>query len=199
MVPQTPRERREQFEDDARFLKSWFERPLLTGAVTPSGKLLARVMASYVDPRSSGPIIEIGPGTGPVTEALIRRGIGEERLVLVEFNPRFCELLQQRFPRATVVCGDAYRIKDTLRGLLEMPCAATVSSLPLLTKPMEMRLALLQEAHDLMRPSAPFVQFTYAMVPPIPAKAAGTGYTMSRSNQIWLNLPPARVWVYRRT
>lgn len=199
MVPQTPRERREQFEDDARFLKSWFERPLLTGAVTPSGKLLARVMASYVDPRSSGPIIEIGPGTGPVTEALIRRGIGEERLVLVEFNPRFCELLQQRFPRATVVCGDAYRIKDTLRGLLEVPCAATVSSLPLLTKPMEMRLALLQEAHDLMRPSAPFVQFTYAMVPPIPAKAAGTGYTMSRSNQIWLNLPPARVWVYRRT
>ena len=69
------------------FLRSWLERPLLTGAVTPSGKMLARTMASYVDPRMPGPVIELGPGTGPVTDALIRRGVAQDRLVLVEFNP----------------------------------------------------------------------------------------------------------------
>ena len=74
----------DRFEDEARFLRSWFERPLVTGAVTPSGRMLARTMASYVDPRVPGPIIELGPGTGPVTDALIRRGVAQDRLVLVE-------------------------------------------------------------------------------------------------------------------
>ena len=190
--------RRDGLEDEARFLRSWIERPLVTGAVSPSGKMLARTMAAYVDPRASGPVIELGPGTGPVTEALIRRGIEPERLILVEFNPGFCRLLRERFPKVTVVQGDAYRIRDTLKGLVEVPCSATVSSLPLFTKPLEQRIELLQGAHDLMRPGAPFVQFTYAVVPPIPARCEAGSYTASRSNQVWLNLPPARVWVYRR-
>ncbi len=192
------RERREVLEDDARFLRSWFERPLVTGSVTPSGRMLARTMASYVDPRSEGPIVELGPGTGPVTEALIRRGIDEDRLVLVEFNPDFCRLLRSRFPRATVVPGDAYDIRRTLGTMLEAPGAATISSLPLFTKPLEQRLDLLNAAHDLMHPGAPFVQFTYAVVPPIPARCEAGSYTASPSNRVWLNLPPARVWVYRR-
>lgn len=192
------REQREPLPDEARFLRSWFERPLVTGAVTPSGKMLARTMASYADPAVPGPVIELGPGTGPVTEALIRRGFEQERLVLVEFNPDFCALLRRRFPRTTVICGDAYRIRDTLGSLAGASCAATISSLPLFTKPLEQRLQLLEEAHNLMRPGAPFVQFTYAVVPPIPAKCEAGSYTASRSNRVWLNLPPARVWVYRR-
>ncbi|GJE28848.1 class I SAM-dependent methyltransferase [Methylobacterium organophilum] len=192
------RVRRDPLEDEARFLRSWFERPLVTGAVTPSGRMLARTMASYVDPRVPGPVIELGPGTGPVTEALIRRGVEPERLILVEFNPDFCELLRRRFPGVTVVRGDAYRIRDSLGSLLAEPCAATISSLPLFTKPLEQRLDLLQTAHDVMHPNAPFVQFTYALAPPIPAKCEAGSYTASRSNKVWLNLPPARVWVYRR-
>jgi phosphatidylethanolamine/phosphatidyl-N-methylethanolamine N-methyltransferase len=47
-----------------------------------------------------------------------------------------------------------------------------------------------------MHPNAPFIQFTYAMVPPIPARSQR--YTARPSNRVWLNLPPARVWVYRR-
>ncbi|GBU17395.1 MULTISPECIES: phospholipid methyltransferase [Methylobacterium] len=193
-----PKDGRKVRDDEARFLKSWLERPLVTGAVTPSGRLLARTMASYVDPRRDGPIIELGPGTGPVTEAMIRRGVEEDRLVLVEFNPDFCALLRRRFPRATVVPGDAYDIRRTVGSLLGEPAAATVSSLPLFTKPLEQRLDLLNAAHDLMSPGAPFVQFTYAVVPPIPARCAQGSYTASGSNRVWLNLPPARVWVYRR-
>lgn len=192
------RERKDPLEDEARFLRSWFERPLVTGAVTPSGRMLARTMAAYADPNVSGSVIELGPGTGPVTEALIRRGFDQDRLVLVEFNPDFCTLLRRRFTGVTVICGDAYRIRETLRDKLGGPCAATISSLPLFTKPLEQRFELLQGAHDLMHPGAPFVQFTYAVVPPIPAKCEAGSYTASRSNRVWLNLPPARVWVYRR-
>jgi phosphatidylethanolamine/phosphatidyl-N-methylethanolamine N-methyltransferase len=187
---------KDRFEDETRFLRSWLERPLLTGAVTPSGKMLARTMASYVDPRVPGPVIELGPGTGPVTDALIRRGIAQDRLVLVEFNPEFCKLLKRRFPKATIVQGDAYDLRETLSGVLSDPAAATVSSLPLFTKPMEKRLDLMLAAQDMMHAGAPFIQFTYAVVPPIPARSQH--YTARPSNRVWLNLPPARVWVYRR-
>lgn len=186
---------RDRFDDEARFLRSWLERPLVTGAVTPSSKMLARTMASYVDPRMPGPVIELGPGTGPVTDALVRRGVAQDRLVLVEYNPDFCKLLKRRFPKATIIQGDAYNIEDSVGPFIAEPGAATVSSLPLFTKPMEQRRELLKAAQTLMRPGAPFVQFTYAIVPPIPPNAGE--YTASGSNRVWLNLPPARVWVYR--
>ena len=68
-----------RFDDEVRFIRSWIERPLSTGAVTPSGKNLARTMARYVDPNSSGPVVELGPGTGPVTEALVEAGVDPAR------------------------------------------------------------------------------------------------------------------------
>jgi phosphatidylethanolamine/phosphatidyl-N-methylethanolamine N-methyltransferase len=72
-----------RFDDEVHFLKSWIEKPLATGAVMPSGRILARTMARYVDPTQNGPVIELGPGTGPVTEALVRHGVEPRRLVLV--------------------------------------------------------------------------------------------------------------------
>jgi phosphatidylethanolamine/phosphatidyl-N-methylethanolamine N-methyltransferase len=186
-----------RLDDEVRFIRSWLERPLSTGAVTPSGRVLARTMARYVDPSLPGPVVELGPGTGPVTEALVAEGIAPERLVLVEFNATFCQLLRARFPGATVVQGDAYGLRRLLGGLLQQPAAAIVSGLPLFTKPVRMRLRLFREALELLRPEAPFLQFTYAVVPPIPKRLAGV--RAQASERIWKNVPPARVWVYRKS
>src|SRR5450432_30828 len=182
-------------DDEMQFIRSWIEKPLSTGAVMPSSKALARTMASYVDPQSSGPVIELGPGTGPVTEALVQHGVDPKRLVLVEFNPDFCRLLRTRYPAATVVQGDAYRLRRLLEALMKEPAAAMVSGLPLVTKPLRTRLRLISDAMGLLAPGAPFIQFTYAMVPPIPKGLSGI--KTESSELIWMNLPPARVWVYR--
>jgi len=181
--------------DEVRFLQSWLQNPLRTGAVSPSGRALARTMANYVDPNEDGPVIELGPGTGPVTAALVKRGIAEERLVLIEYNPEFCTLLKSRFPRAMVVQGDAYAMQATLDGVVEAPAVAVVSSLPLFTRPVEERNALLDQAFGMSRPRAPFIQFTYAVVSPMPLEPAR--FDAHVSPRIWANLPPARVWVYR--
>src|SRR5438105_915038 len=93
----------ERIADEARFFKSWLDNPGIAGAVSPSGRFLARMMARYVDPRKAGPIVELGPGTGAITEALLARGIAPGRLFLVEFDPSFCELLTRRFARAHVI------------------------------------------------------------------------------------------------
>ena len=185
-----------KIDDDARFLKTWFDKPLVTGAVSPSSKALARKMAGYVEPESMGPVVELGPGTGPVTDALIARGIAEERLVLVEYNPEFCTLLAKRYPRATIVQGDAYALETVVAPHLKKPAAAVVSSLPLFTKPEKLRLALLDRAFGLMSPGAPFIQFTYATVSPLPRK--GANFEAHVSPRVWKNLPPACMWVYRR-
>ena len=185
-----------RIDDEFRFFRNWMEKPLSMGAVTPSGKALARTMAEYVDPNSDGPIIELGPGTGPVTEALVARGVDPARLVLVEFDPTFCRLLRKRYPQATVVQGDAYRLRTLLTSILRQPAAAVVSGLPLFTKPLRMRLRLLQEAFGLMGAGAPFVQFTYAAVSPIPRRLDRV--RSQASERIWTNIPPARVWVYRK-
>ena len=184
-----------RLDDEMQFIRSWIETPLSTGAVMPSSKALARTMARYVDAEASGPVIELGPGTGPVTEALVEHGIDQSRLILVEFNPDFCRLLRTRYPEATVVQGDAYRLRRIVEVYVGEPAAAVVSGLPLLTKPLRTRLRLMADAMGLLAPGAPFVQFTYAMVPPIPK--ALSGIRVVASELIWLNLPPARVWVYR--
>ena len=92
--------------------------------------------------------------------------------------------------------GDAYVFRRLLGGLLQQPAAAFVSGLPLVTKPINMRLQLLREALELLRPGAPFIQFTYAVMPPIPKKLAGV--RAEASERIWKNMPPARVWIYRK-
>ena len=184
-----------RLDDEVQFIRSWIEKPLSTGAVMPSSRVLARAMARYVDPQADGPVIELGPGTGPVTQALVRQGIDPARLILVEFNPDFCRLLRSRYPQATVVQGDAYRLRRLLETYVAEPAAAIVSGLPLVTKPLRTRLRLISDAMTLLATGAPFVQFTYAMLPPIPKELSGV--RAEASELIWMNLPPARVWVYR--
>jgi phosphatidylethanolamine/phosphatidyl-N-methylethanolamine N-methyltransferase len=184
-----------RLDDEVQFIRSWIEKPLSTGAVMPSSRVLARAMARYVDPQAAGPVIELGPGTGPVTQALVKQGVDPARLILVEFNPDFCRLLRSRYPQATVVQGDAYRLRRLLETYVDEPAAAIVSGLPLVTKPLRTRLRLISDAMTLLAPGAPFVQFTYAMLPPIPKELSGV--RAEASELIWMNLPPARVWVYR--
>ena len=189
--------KKHRLDDEVRFIRSWLEKPLETGAVAPSGKILARTMASYVDPNVTGPVIELGPGTGPVTEALVAQGVDPARLVLVEYNPMFCRLLRTRYPAATVVQGDAYGLKRALGKVIsQRTAAAVVSGLPIVTKSVRTRMRLINEALGFLSPGAPFIQFTYAVVPLLPRAIAGV--RAEASERIWLNLPPARVWIYRR-
>jgi phosphatidylethanolamine/phosphatidyl-N-methylethanolamine N-methyltransferase len=185
-----------RLDDEVRFLRSWIEKPLHMGAVMPSGRVLARTMAQYVDVKSTGPVVELGPGTGAITNALIEHGVDQQRLVLVEYNPSFCALLRDRYPQAKVVQGDAYALRDSLLDALTGPASAVVSGLPLVTKPMLKRLKLIREAFLALAPGAPFVQFTYSVAPPIPKSLPGV--STEASERIWMNIPPARVWVYRK-
>lgn len=181
--------------DGVKFLSSWLKNPKNVGAIAPSGPVLSRGMAAIVDPSVEGPIVELGPGTGPVTAALLERGIDPKRLVLVEYDKDFCVALRGKYPGVKVIEGDAFTLDETLNGHASFPLAAIVSSLPLLNFAPEQRQKLIETSMKLLRPRAPFIQFTYGANSPLPVQSPL--YETSASRRIWWNLPPARVWTYR--
>lgn len=186
--------------DEFRFFRSWVESPLKTGAVSPSGPLLAKRMASFAEPAPGARFVELGPGTGAVTKALFERGISQQNLLSVEYSAEFCALLRKRYPGLTVVQGDAYAIKDLIEngdraGFVKGKLDGIISSLPLFTRPEGERRHLLTDVLELLKPGAPFIQFSYALVPPV--KADPARFSLSKTDWVWKNLPPARVWIYR--
>jgi len=185
------------FNDKTRFLKTLIGSPRLTGAVSPSGRRLAQAMARAIGPVRQGLVIELGPGTGPVTKALLESGVAPTDLLLVEYDRGFCSLLAARFPGVRIVQGDAYALSETLGGLIDRPVRAVVSSLPLLNQKREVRSILFADAFALMRSDGVFVQFTYGLGSPIPASDCAGRFAARASAPIWRNLPPARVWTYR--
>ncbi len=196
-----PHSQKSSLADSARFIKQWIENPRLIGAVSPSGPALAKCMASFVDLSREGLIVELGPGTGPVTKALLARGVAPQRLVLVEYEHRFCAMLGERYPGVTIVQGDAYGLEKTLSGRIDAKVSTVVSSLPLLVRPERDRVELLHQAFKLMGDEGLFIQFTYGLAKsPMPLHAHGVSgaYTGKGSAPILLNIPPARVWRYRK-
>jgi phosphatidylethanolamine/phosphatidyl-N-methylethanolamine N-methyltransferase len=188
--------RRQDILDEFRFLREWIGNPLRIGAVSPSSRWLARAMAAEVDQSRDGPVVELGPGTGAFTKALIEAGIAPERLVLIEYNPDFCRLLGERFPGVRIINGDAYALTGHLEALGIDEVGAVVTGLPLLSRPMARRVEMVEACMAAGRPGMPMVQFTYGPAAPVPATPGR--FNVRRGRRVLFNLPPATVWVYSR-
>jgi phosphatidylethanolamine/phosphatidyl-N-methylethanolamine N-methyltransferase len=170
-------------------------RPKNIGAIAPSSRGLARAMARQIDPDRPGPVLELGPGTGVITEAILARGITPGRLTLVEYDHDMAGFLAGRFEGVDVINGDAFDLSRTLGPKAGQSFSAIVSGLPLLNVPLARRQRYLEGVCRLLSPGAPFIQFSYGVQPPV---MPPPGYSIMRAALIWANLPPARVWVYRK-
>lgn len=178
--------------DQLKFFERLVADPGHVGAIAPSSKRLARAMAAEADP-ARGQVLELGPGTGVVTEALIARGFAPEKITAVEFDEHFAMELRSRLPGVNVISGDAFDLARMMGGAR---FAAIASSLPLLNFPLERRRALIADLLGRLGPGAPYMQFSYGLSPPV---APPLGTCVRLAALVWLNLPPARVWVYTRT
>lgn len=196
MNHETVTDRQGWLSDEMRFLRTWLAKPRIVGAIAPSGRALARAMAAAADVSAPGLVLELGPGTGVVTEALIARGIAPERIVAVEYDPGFCAHLRRRFPGVTVIEGDAFAVDKALPPDKRGPFSAVISSLPLVLSPPAERRRLVEDMLARLPPNGTYIQFSYSPKPPVPAVPG----VFSAGHGPWIvnNLPPARVWTYRR-
>ncbi len=192
-------ERRQSVRDNLRFLKLWLQRPVSLGAVMPSGRSLAAAMAGAIDPAAPGAVVELGGGTGSITEALLDAGIAAKDIVVVEREAKLCDLLRGKFPEVRVVCGDATRLRHLLRKAGIGPLKAVVSGLPLLSTPKRAERLILAQSFEALQEGGHLVQFTYGPAAPVARSVAQTlDIAGTRETFVPDNIPPAFVWVYRR-
>ena len=184
--------------DTTLFLQEWLVNPQRTGSVVPSSRQLAAAMARWLPRNPESFVLELGPGTGAVTAALLKRGLREDRLIAIDNNPNLTKLLRKRFPQAQIITGDAWHM-DTLLGSLRVPVesvGAVISSLPLLNFPVDQAEALAQKIRDVLEPQGNWVQYSYRIDKLRPRGASS--FRLHASKIVWLNFPPARVSVFRK-
>lgn len=180
--------------DRIRFFTAWLGNPLSVAAIAPSSKALAQLITRDVDART-GPVLELGPGTGVFTQALLDRGVAEHDLTLVEYDDGFARLLKRRFPRANILRIDAAELADDHRPPSDEPFGAAICGLGLLNmKPAKVE-AILRAAFRQMRGDAPLYLFTYGRNCPVPdAVLRRLDLDAVRVATIRRNIPPASVY-----
>lgn len=179
------------------FLRRWLANPLGIGAIAPSAPALARRMAREVLLGDDEVVVELGPGTGAVTRALLEGGVPEDCLVLVERDRELHDYLARRFPRALLIRGDARRLARRLPVELHGRVSTVVSSLPLVSLTRRARDDIVNGAFAVLAPGGRFVQYTYGLFSPLPRKELGLdGRKVGFAG---VNLPPASVWCYTRS
>lgn len=178
------------------FYRGWLNNPKMVGAIAPTSSGMARKMASVTRPDNGRPVLELGPGTGVVTKAILDQGIDPGRLISVERSEDFLPGLKRRHPGVGFVHGNAFDIAQIAKEQGIEKFDTIVSSLPLLTMPVHHRFHLLEMLLDLLEPGRPLIQFSYLLRPPIPIWPER--YVVSQLTTVLRNLPPARLWVYQR-
>lgn len=174
------------------FLKQLVTKPQEIVALAPSSAALAQRMAEDL-PDLPGKVAELGAGTGKITRALLAHGVAEEDLILYEMNETFCEHLRAEFPAALVRCTSAGDVGENAPGSLR----SVVSGLPLLSFPADLQRQIAEGTFSAMQPKGKFIQFTYGPKPPMrQAIIADLGLKWDKSEKIWYNLPPARVYSF---
>jgi phosphatidylethanolamine/phosphatidyl-N-methylethanolamine N-methyltransferase len=178
-------------------LKLWLKNPLKIGAVAASSPELAAAMARHIPLGAEGYVVELGGGTGPVTRAILDTGVPPDRLIVVERDPLLHRHLVERYPNVRVLQGDAMHLQQLLRREGIHPVKCIVSSLPLLTMKKAIQHRIGTQAFAALEPGAPFIQFTYGLFSPLNRRLLGVSGTVE--DRVLQNLPPASVWLYRKS
>ena len=186
----------EKFDDELRFFKGWIDRPRAVGSIIPTSSVTARRMASVIDTGSGLPVLEVGPGTGVITRAILQRGIAPEKLHAVEYSPEFVQHLRRNFPGVNVIQGDAFLMDRLLEEAGSLTFDSVVSAVPLLNFSVERRVAYLSDLLSRIPQGRPVIQLTYGPKSPVPP---GLGdYTVEHFRFVIRNIPPTQLWIYRR-
>jgi phosphatidylethanolamine/phosphatidyl-N-methylethanolamine N-methyltransferase len=184
-----------KFDEELKFFRGWIDKPRAVGSIVPTSLVTARRMASVVDTDSGLPVLELGPGTGVITRAILARGVKPENLWSIEYSPEFVRHLKLTLPDVNVIQGDAFNLDETLPEP-GMRFDSIISGVPLLNFPVAQRVRYIEQLLDLIQPGRPIVQLTYGPLSPVPPRKGN--YIVEHFSFIVRNIPPTQLWIYRR-
>lgn len=196
-IPRVPRLRDGRLACTALFLGEWLRAPAAIGAVCASSRWLAREIAVHV-PAGDGLVVELGAGTGIVTDALLsKRGVSPDRLIVIERSEAFVRHLRRRFPGIAVICGDAAQLDELLPR--DRHIDALISSLPLRSLSQPLRRRIIDQWAQALDQDSVLIQYTYDIRWQTHTCACDQSFVVHDSRIVWANLPPARVLLARRS
>lgn len=178
------------------FFRQWLRSPKSMGSVIPSSRFLARAVAGEAAWQPGQFVIELGGGTGAISEGLIARGIPRENLVVIELDSSLHGFLKERLPGCQVIQGDATRLDEILARYPIGEIGTVISGLPMVGMPPGFQRAIIDQGFKVVRPGGFMLQYSYSPVPPVPAAKLGIKASIARF--VPLNVPPAFVWKYTR-
>ena len=184
-----------KFDEEVRFFKGWQRDMKGVGAILPTSGVTARRMASIVDATSGRPVLELGPGTGVITRAILETGVSPQQVVSVEYSEHFYHTLKQDFPGVDFRHGDAFDLRTALGLRYGETYDCVISAVPMLSFPLERRIALVEELLTMVAPGRPVLQITYGALSPVPAVKGS--FTVRHHDFVVRNVPPAQLWLYR--
>ncbi|MCP4182138.1 MAG: methyltransferase domain-containing protein [Hyphomicrobiales bacterium] len=183
-----------KFGDRLEFARGLVTKPKTVGAIAPTSARMAVKMASLIRPDSGLPVLELGPGTGVITKAILDTGVKPENIYSIEYSASFIPGLKRRFSGINFIQGDAFNIKEIAEelGIKQFECV--ISALPLLNFPISQRVRLVVAALKLVEHGRPLVQFSYGPRPPVPERTRN--FNVDHLGTVLRNIPPARIWTY---
>ncbi len=186
----------ERFDEELKFFKGWIDKPKAVGAIIPTSSHTAKRMACVVQPESGLPVLELGPGTGVITKAILARGVKPGDLWSIEYSEDFVVHLREQFPDVNIIQGDAFNLDATLGEHAGQTFDSIISAVPLLSFKVPQRIRYVESLLDRIPAGRPIVQITYGTMSPVPP---GKGnYTVDHFDFMLRNIPPAQLWIYRR-
>lgn len=165
------------------------------GAIAPSSQMLAKFMCKHVQ-INDGYVVEIGAGTGRLTQSLLQSGIPEGKLIIVELDLVLYQFLKRRFPNLNVIHGDATQLAHLLPPDVVKNISTIISGIPLINLPSQIVKQLCLSCFEVLKDDGILLQFTYRPTSPIPAKELGLH--KKRLGHVFFNIPPATVWRYQK-
>ena len=178
------------------FFRQWLRSPKSMGSVIPSSRALARAVAAEVAWRPGQSVVELGGGTGAISQGLIDRGIPRDRLIVIELDGPLYGYLKERLTGCLVIQGDATRLDEILARHEVGEIGTVISGLPMVGMPDGFQKAIIDQGFKVMPPGSFMLQYSYSPIPPVPA--AKFGLTAKIARYVLWNFPPAAVWRYTK-
>ena len=186
------------------FLAAWVRNPVSMGAIAPSSRGLAELLASVVPSAGAPMVVELGSGTGAITNAIERRLPAGATHIAVDANPAMVAYLRQRCPGVDAVVGDAAELGAVLEQRSITGVDAVVSGLPWALFTPTAQGNVLREIANALGPVGVFATFAYSVARPLPSAQRFRRRLQSNFNEVvrtktvWANLPPAFGYLCRQ-
>jgi phosphatidylethanolamine/phosphatidyl-N-methylethanolamine N-methyltransferase len=155
--------KKHRWRDSFLFMGKFLKHGTKIASVWPSSKTLSRATIKQVDWANAKVVVELGAGTGPITEACVAKLRSHTRLIAIERDADFAKILQQRFedhPNVEIVQGDVRELEKILkaRGITQVD--AFVSGLPTPSLPLAVRRRMFVAIRRYMAPHGVYSNIT---------------------------------------